>query len=186
MASARGTLWPSFLSLKAGRKSLVWKVYSLNLEAKVHPYLRREGIREASINKTCYFFNVLPQAHTVFTFLTNYASKTRVSLPCQFLLNLLFPCLKSIKAAYVGHFLGLISMRCLCAQLICVSFSPVNRSPVAHTTTLGVYGGRGISSSSTHHNQEDTDLPCDKTAARRSPAEIPCLFLWLITNRRRR
>ena len=36
------------------------------------------------------------------------STQAQVSLPCQFLMNLLYLCLKGIKAASFGHFLGCI------------------------------------------------------------------------------
>ena len=43
---------------------------------------RRSG-QEAGINKSCYFFNLLPQDQTLFKFFTNWAPKTQASLSCQ-------------------------------------------------------------------------------------------------------
>lgn len=46
----------------------------------------------------------------------NFASSDDSSLSCQFLSNLLLLCLKSIKAACYGHFLGHTSLRLPCAR----------------------------------------------------------------------
>ena len=61
--------------------------------------------------------NLLPQASVLFRLFTDWAPQTWISSSWQFFTNLLFLCLKSIKAACFGHFLGLISMRPPCTQL---------------------------------------------------------------------
>lgn len=55
------TLWPSFLSPQNKKKSLMWKVPSLNLEVEIHLCLQKWRIwgRKADINKPYYFFNLL-------------------------------------------------------------------------------------------------------------------------------
>ena len=98
----RDTLLLLSVALNAGNKSLMWKVYFLPVEIEGHP----EGIWdwEAQIKKLCYF-NSLPQAQTLFRVFTVWAPKPQISLSCQFLINL-FLCLKTIKAACFGYFLG--------------------------------------------------------------------------------
>ena len=98
----RDTLLLLSVALNAGNKSLMWKVYFLPVEVEGHP----EGICdwEAQIKKLCYF-NSLPQAQTLFRVFTVWAPKPQISLSCQFLINL-FLCLKTIKAACFGYFLG--------------------------------------------------------------------------------
>ena len=106
---------------------------------------------EACISKSCYFFNLLPQAQTPFRFFTNWAPQTQVSLLCQFLTNLLLLCLKSIKAAYFGYFLGSISMRPLCTQLKLVSFLLICLVPILLVQPQELKRGRGGISSSQHY-----------------------------------
>ena len=89
----RRTFWLSFAPLKVGNKSPLWKEPSLNQKAKRHPDLQRNEVQgqEGCINKMCYFFtNLLPQVQTSFSF--------------QFFTNLLFLCLKGVKAAFFSHF----------------------------------------------------------------------------------
>ena len=69
--------------------------------------------------QTCYFFtNLLPQ--------------TQIPFFCQFLTNLLFPCLKGIKAAGFGQ-LGESHLYGLPFVQNCICFSPLNLSCVSLT-----------------------------------------------------
>lgn len=70
--------------------------------------------RPRDVYEPCYFFNLLPQAQTLFRFFTNWAFKTQVSLSCQFLTNLLFPCLQSVKLPAFDHVLSATSMEPPC------------------------------------------------------------------------
>lgn len=68
--------------LKAGNKSLMWKLHPLHLEVERQPYHQREGIwsRKACINKSCYFSNLLPQVQTLFRFFPNWGTQTFLCL----------------------------------------------------------------------------------------------------------
>ena len=66
---AKGTLWPSFSdSLKSGHKSVMWKVLSGHPKEEGYPLLLNLGnLGPRSLCKQiCYFFNLLPQAQTLF------------------------------------------------------------------------------------------------------------------------
>ena len=98
-----------------------------SLQVEGCPYPQRRGIQsqEASVNKLCSFFHLLPQSHILFQFFTNWAPKTGFFF-CHFLTNLQFLCLRSIKAACFGYFLGPISLNLCVNELKFVS--PINLS----------------------------------------------------------
>ena len=56
-----------------------------------------------------------PGFHNWLEQLTEPIKHPNLTLSCQFLSNLLFLCLKSIKAVCFGHFVGTISMRPCCS-----------------------------------------------------------------------
>ena len=84
------------------------------LQVEGCPYPQRRGIQsqEASVNKPCSFFHLLPQAHILFQFFTNWAPQTGF-FSCHFLTSLRFLCLRRIKAACFGYFLGPISEKAM-------------------------------------------------------------------------
>ena len=73
------------------------KAPSLCQEAERHPRHWRWGTEgwEGYVNQLCLDSPLI-------------STQAQVSLPCQFLMNLLFLCLKGIKAASFGHFLSCI------------------------------------------------------------------------------
>ena len=90
------------------KKSLMWKVPSLNLEVERHLYLQKWRIwgRKADINKPCYFFNLLLQPRCCLDFslsgtqnlrffILSTSCKSIVSLSQKFKGCLLWPLLKS-------------------------------------------------------------------------------------------
>ena len=97
MANVKGTVWP-FVSSKAENQSLTWKVYSPHLEVG-HHYCQRWGIWAQSLYKWTLLLLLFTTQLKLFRFFTNWSLQTWVSFRCHFLTNLLFLCLKSIKAA---------------------------------------------------------------------------------------
>ena len=77
---------------------------------------------------TFYFFNLLPEARTLFWLFTNWVPTTQIFLSCQLLPNTV-SLSKSIKVACCGHFEDPISMRPPCAWIKTCS-SHVNLSSV--------------------------------------------------------
>lgn len=94
MARAGRTLWLSFVPSKAGNKSPMWNVPSLYQEEETSllPKTGNFGPRRFVISLLIFY------------------PKPKPLLACHVFTNLLFLCLKGIKAAYFGHFSSPISM----------------------------------------------------------------------------
>lgn len=125
-----------FCLLKAGSKSLMWKVHSFYLEVEgqtpLWPELGNASLKVCT-DKPCYF-NWLFQAQTLSDSSVIEHSKS-VSFYSQFLTNVLFLCLKSKKAACLNHFLGPITMRCSCTQ---IKFSSIINLPYINFINLAM------------------------------------------------
>ena len=104
------------MSLKAGNKSPMWKIPSGNWKVERHPYHQigdlgpRSLYKKKTTTKPSYFFlYLLPMSKVYLNTLVINDANPRffvLSIPLKFIV-----CLKSIKAACSGHFLGSISMR---------------------------------------------------------------------------
>ena len=81
-----------FCLSEAGNQSFIWEFLSLQPERRslLSPEMEIWG-EEASRNKTCDFFNWLPQAQTLFRFVHNWIPKPKfliLSIPHQFTVSL--------------------------------------------------------------------------------------------------
>ena len=104
MAEARRSLWPPPMSPffpEAGHKTSVWKVPSLYQEEGRHSFHQRLGIWG---QKICTNLVEL----TLFFLVTSspITPWAQTPLSCPFFTNVLFLCLKGVKASCSGHFSG--------------------------------------------------------------------------------
>ena len=128
------------MSLKAGNKSPMWKVPSGNQKVERHPYYQIGDLgAQKPVQKkptTSYFFlNLLPMPKVYLNSLLINDVNLRffvLSIPLKFIV-----CLKSIKAACSGHFLGSISMR---RPYTWIGGSMVNNVPVMQETWVQSLG----------------------------------------------
>ena len=119
------------------KKSLMWKVPSLNLELERHLYLQKWRIwgRKVDINKPCYFFNLLLQPRRCLDSSRSSTQNLRFSILSTSQESIV--CLKSLKAACFDLFSSPNSMRFRYIGSKIVSFSPVHlpMSSFAKSTT---------------------------------------------------
>lgn len=126
----RDTLTLLFVS-ESRDESLMWKVFSLNLEAEGHPCHQRQGIRAGKPVSTSLVTSIIEYPKPRSCLDSSLIKHLKpliffvlwVSLSGKFFTNLLLLFLKSIQVAYFGHFLGPVSMIPPCAQIkICFFF----------------------------------------------------------------